>query len=253
MLAEGAQPYGKRFPCWNPVLFQPTGGPLMLFYKVGARPKRWWGMRMISRDGGRCWDPAEPLPKGVQGPVKNKPVQLATGDVLCPSSTEDRGWRVHFDRTPDLGQTWERIGPINDGKRSGAIQPTLLTYPDGSLQALCRTKKRGIAGTWSRDAGRTWSELTPTALPNPNSGLDGVTLKDGRQLLVYNHVTRGRSPLNVAVSRDGMHWEMVLILESGSGEFSYPSVIQASDGRVHITYTYQRRSIKHIVLDPSCL
>lgn len=253
VVADGVRSGTKRYPCWNPVLFQPRDGPLMLFYKVGVKPRSWSGMRMLSGDGGRQWGRPEPLPEGFCGPAKNKPLQLDNGNVLCPSSTEGGGWRVHFELTGDLGRTWERTGPVGDRNGFGAIQPTLLRHPDGSLQALCRTKKRVIASSWSRDGGRTWSELSPTSLPNPNAGIDAVTLRDGRQLLVYNHARRGRSPLNVAVSEDGLGWETVLVLERGSGEFSYPSVIQASDGRVHITYTYLRRSIKHVVLDSSRL
>jgi predicted neuraminidase len=69
--------------------------------------------------------------------------------------------------------------------------------------------------------------------------------------VVYNHTNRGRSPLNVAISKDGKHWHQVLTLEDEPAkEFSYPAVIQTSDGLVHITYTWKRERIKHAVLDP---
>ncbi len=252
-LADGAGAEGKGHPCWNPVLFQPREGPLMLFYKVGIKPRKWWGMMMVSEDGGRNWSPPKRLPDGICGPSKNKPIQLDNGDILCPSSTEAGGWHVHFELTPDFGETWECVGPVEDHRALAAIQPALLSYPDGSLQALCRTRKKVIAATRSLDGGRTWSELAPLSLPNPNSGIDAVTLRDDRHLLVYNHTSRRRSPLNVAVSVDGSHWENVLTLEDSRGEFSYPAVIQASDDRVHVTYTYKRRTIKHIVLDPAGL
>ena len=77
-----------------------------------------------------------------------------------------------------------------------------------------------------------------------------MTLRDGRHLIVYNHTDRGRSPLNVAVSLDGKTWEAALVLESEPGEYSYPAVIQTSDGLVHITYTWQRQRIKHVVDRP---
>ena len=110
-----------------------------------------------------------------------------------------------------------------------------------------------IVETWSTDGGRSWSKLGATALPNPNSGIDGVTLADGRLLLVYNHTSTARTPLNVAISRDGKTWTPVVALESDAGQYSYPAVIQSADGLVHVTYTWQRQKIKHVVLDPKKL
>ncbi len=255
-VANGIQYEGKRHPCWNPVLFQPKDGPLLLFYKVGPDPQTWWGMLTTSNDGGKTWDQPRRLPEGIDGPVKNKPIQLADGDILCGSSTEYDGWRVHFERTSDLGKTWKRIGPINDGTEFNAIQPSILTYPDGRMQILCRSREKVVTQSWSDDGGQTWSEMTATELPNPNSGTDAVTLADGRQLLVYNHSLRngrGRGLLNVAVSEDGKHWKAALVLEDEKGEFSYPAVIQTADGLVHITYTHRRKKIKHVVVDPEKL
>jgi predicted neuraminidase len=252
-VAKGLQGAAESQPCWNPVLFQPTNGPLMLFYKVGPNPRQWWGMLMTSTNGGHTWSLPRRLPDGILGPIKNKPVQLAGGDILCPSSTEDAGWQVHFERTRDVGPTWEKTGPLNDPKVLSAIQPTILFHPDRRLQALGRTKQGKIFQIWSADQGRTWGTMTLTPLPNPNSGIDSLTLQDSRQLLVYNHASSGRSPLNVSVSRDGLEWEPALVLESSGGEFSYPAVIQSADGLVHITYTWKRRNIRHVVLEPARL
>lgn len=267
-VADGAQSPEKRHPCWNPVLFQPKDGPLMLFYKVGPSPSRWWGMLKTSDDAGKTWSEPHKLGESERlgdrnpnliGPVKNKPIQLADGTILCGSSSQHQGWRVHFERTRDRGKTWRVVGPINDGKTFGAIQPTILSYPGGRLQVLCRSQQGVIAQSWSAAGGKTWSEMTATSLPNPNAGIDAVTLDDGRQLLVYNHTTRkgefptGRNMLNVAVSTDGKDWTPVLTLEREKGEYSYPAVIQTSDGKVHATYTYRRRSVKHVVLDPGKL
>jgi len=252
-VANGVQSPSERYPCWNPVLFQPKNGSLMLFYKVGPNVPRWWGMLMISADEGRTWSAARRLPPGILGPIKSKPVQLANGDVLCPSSTEHDGWRAHFERTADLGQTWTKTAPLNDGKTIAAIQPCILRNNDGRLQALGRSKQGKLWQAWSQDQGKTWSALELIDLPNPNSGIDALTMSDGRHLLVYNHTTRGRSPLNVAVSEDGRHWKAALVLEHDPGEYSYPSVIQTRDGLVHITYTWKRQRIKHVVLDPKHL
>jgi predicted neuraminidase len=253
-VANGIQHATRRHPCWNPVLFQPRQGPLLLFYKVGPSPDTWWGMLMTSPDGGRTWSEGRRLPQDILGPVKNKPIELPTGELLCPSSSEHAGWRVHFERTPDLGRTWEFIGPVNDGKKIEAIQPSILMHLGGRLQALGRTDQGRIFEIWSEDAGKTWGPMTLSALPNPNAGLDAVTLRDGRHLLVYNHTRRGRSPLNVAVSADGRVWQAALVLEDQPGmEFSYPAVIQTRDGLVHITYTWKRQRVRHAVVDPAKL
>lgn len=241
-----------RHPCWNPVLFQQPGGKLLLFYKVGPSPREWWGMITTSDDGGMTWSWPHRLPEGVFGPIKNKPVRLESGTLLCPTSGEATGWRVQFEMTDDGGITWRRTDPIA-GPKPDAIQPTILIHSDGSLQALCRTRHNIITQTWSRDGGKTWSDLTSTNLPQNNSGLDAVTLRDGRFVLVYNHTTKGRSPLNLAVSEDGEHWQAGLVLEDEPGEYSYPAVIQSSDGLLHITYTWKRQRVRHIVVNPAKL
>jgi predicted neuraminidase len=252
-VANGRQPDGTRYPCWNPVLFQARGGPLLLFYKVGPRPSAWWGMLTTSIDGGRTWSLPARLPEGIYGPIKNKPVLLPDGALLCPSSTEDKGWRVHLERTADLGRTWTRTGPLNDGKTFAAIQPAILLHPASTLQIVCRSRQGKIVQAWSTDGGATWGPLEATPLPNPNSGIGAVTLADGRAILIYNHTQKGRSPLNVALSVDGKTWKAGPILESEPGEYSYPAVIQTADGRIHVTYTWMRQRIKHVVLDPAKL
>ena len=260
-VATGVQPDGTRWPCWNPVLFQQPGGDLLLFSKVGPNPREWWGLVRSSTDGGRTWGEPVRLSRdgtaitgGPVGPIKNKPVLLADGSILAASSTEDAGWRVHFERSGDGGKTWEVIGPVNDGKRIGAIQPSILDLGGGRLVALGRTREsRRLFQVESPDGGRTWGEMTLTDLPNPNSGTDAVTLADGRHLLVYNHTEKGRSPLNVAVSTDARHWTPVVTLETEPGEYSYPAIIQAADGTVHVTYTWKRRKIAHAVIDPTKL
>lgn len=257
-VANGVESAEVRYPTWNPVLFQPKSGPLMLFYKVGPTPDSWWGMQMTSADGGHAWSKPERLPDGILGPIKNKPVQLVNGDILSPTSSEHDGWRVYFERSADGGKTWTATKPVNDGYKLAAIQPSILFHKDGRLQAVGRTMNDIVFQTWSEDDGKTWSEMTSTGLPNPDAGTDAVTLADGRQLLVYNHNSvrddAGRTPLNIAVSDDGEHWESALILEDDpTRHFSYPAVIQTADGLVHITYTWNRERIKHVVVDPTKL
>lgn len=264
-VADGVQyvtPDGQqhRHPCWNPVLHQVEGGALMLFYKCGPSPSTWWGMLTTSDNGGASWSIPGRLPEGIDGPVKNKAI-VADGRLVCPSSSENDGWRLHLEMTGDLGRSWTRVGPLNDGKKIGAIQPSVLVHPDGRWQILARDRNGdgNVWSTWSEDQGIHWSPLASTGLPNPNSGTDAVMLADGRALLVYNHTRRsgdfpsGRNMLNVAVSKDGEAWEAALVLEKSPGEFSYPAVIQTPDGLVHVTYTWQRKKVRHVTIDPTKL
>lgn len=240
-----------RYPCWNPVLFQTKKGPLFLFYKVGPSPESWWGMLMTSENSGITWSVPKRLPNEILGPVRNKPVELGENTMLCGSSTENAGWRVRMERTRSFGQQWTKTEPLNSALEFGAIQPTILVYPAGRIQILCRTKQKRISESWSDDNGFTWSRMVATDLPNPNSAIDAVMLRDGRALLVYNHGTEDREVLNVAVSPDGKKWFAALVLDyEPGGELSYPAVIQTSDGLVHVTYTWKRQRIKHVVLDP---
>ncbi len=160
------------------------------------------------------------MPDDQVGPVRNKPVALPDGSLLCGASTENNGWRIHMERTSDLGATWERTPPLNDGKELSLIQPTILQWPSGKTQILCRSKQGKIFASWMSDDWKSWGPIRPTMLPNPNSAIDAVMLKDGRALL---------------------------------GEFSYPAVIQTGDGLVHATYTWKRERIKHVVIDPAKL
>lgn len=273
---DGGQPDGTSLPCWNPVLFQPRNasggpaGPLLLFYKVGPSPARWWGMVRHSWDGGCTWDaaPADRLPPGLLGPAKNKPVQLPTGRIISPCSVElpdGGGWRVYFERSDDAGATWRATPPVaQPAEIPRAVQPTLLTHGGGRLQAICRTNVGRLCECWSQDNGRNWSPVRLTDLPNCNSGVDAVTLAAAgaagaagvRHLLVYNHsnLEKVRYPLCVAASADGERWRAAAVLEDAPpGQYSYPAIIQSSDGLAHIAYTWKRRNVAHVVLDPARL
>ena len=261
-VANGAETEDPRVNCLNPVLFQLPKGPLLLFYKTG----KWWAYVKRSTDEGVTWSKPARLHNGLFGPVKNKPVLLADGSILSPSSVEipsptGRCWRVHFERSTNGGTSWELIGPVNDGIDIQAIQPSILFHPNNRLQALGRTQQGKLFEIWSENGGLSWGAMSLMELPNNNSGTDAVTLRDGRHVLVYNHTgniegrsSGHRSPLNVAVSKDGKVWEAALVLEDEpKREFSYPAVIQTRDGLVHITYTYRRENIRHVVIDPAQL
>jgi len=263
-VANGIQNATLRYPTWNPVLYQIPGGDLLLFYKIGPKPSEWKGWMVRSKDNGVTWSKPEALPEGFLGPIKNKPVTLQDGSLLCPSSTEgSANSGVHFEKFDVKKNQWTMMGPVDNNGFKSIIQPTIMFHGKDTLQALCRSKECILLQTWSYDEGKTWTPLSKTNMPNNNSGVDAVTLKDGRQLLVYNHVLpdstwqkgKGpRTPLNVAISKDGINWSAAAVLEdSPISQYSYPAVMQSKDGMVQIVYTWRRTRIKYVKIDPSKL
>lgn len=278
---------GGEFPCWNPVLFQPRGGPVMLFYKVGPSPAKWWGVRKISHDFGKTWSAAERLPQGILGPAKNKPIQLDDGTIISPCSAEgEGGWHTYFERSTDGGKSFTATPFVEQDAGMKTNQPAILIHSQSTLQAICRTTSGKLAETWSNDAGRTWSKIALTDLPNCNSGVDAVSRGMGFQpmkdtsrdavgatsskvvqhgleahataahFLIYNHsnIEKVRYPLCIAASSDGKLWQAAVELEiDPPGQYSYPATIVGRDGLLHAAYTYKRRSIKHAIIDPAKL
>ncbi|MBL0159110.1 MAG: exo-alpha-sialidase [Bryobacterales bacterium] len=258
-------------PTWNPVLFHTIDGTLWLYYKFGPSPMTWTAARRFSRDEGRTWSEIERLPAGILGPIRAKPLVLGDGTIVSGTSVESyRSWAVWIERSTDNGKTWTKTGPITVPRTvprrnprgsgpaqvpgvsewdftDGLIQPSVVAAGGKRLRLYARaTSSIGrICVAESNDAGVTWSAARLTELPNPNSGLDAVTLRDGRMVMIYNHTERGRTPLNLAVSRDGESWTMFQALETEPGEYSYPNVIQGADGDLHITYTWKRQRVRY--------
>jgi predicted neuraminidase len=239
-------------PCWNPVLFRERdSGEVQLYYKAGPSPQTWSGFCRRSQDGGATFGPTAILPAGLLGPIKNKPVQLDDGTILAPSSVESyNAWACWVERSTDGGRTWSKQGPIHHPKHAdGIIQPSILKSADGSLFMLTRSTRAigQICRADSSDGGLTWTAARALDdLPNPNSGIDAVTLADGRHVLLHNPTHVGRTPLVLSISDDdGKSWKSARVLESEAGEYSYPAVIQAADGVVHVSYTWRRQRIRH--------
>jgi predicted neuraminidase len=260
-------------PLWNPVLFRDRSDILWLFYKVAPTIPAWTGLYRTSRDGGRSWSSPTALPAGLLGPSKNKPITLSNGDILCGTSSESwRSWSCWVEISADGGHSWSRHGPIVAPQQmrsgdtpagqlthdralpqdfAGVIQPSVWEHKPGRLTMLMRATARigAVCVSHSDDYGRTWSPAQPTALANPNSGLDAARLADGRVALACNPTRAGRSPLALLLSADnGATWPWRHDLETEPGEYSYPAIIQAADGRVHLAYTYRREEIRHVVL-----
>jgi predicted neuraminidase len=247
-------------PCWNPVLFHSSDGKLWLYYKFGPSARTWTGARLLSTDEAHTWSPPDHLPAGLLGPIKDKPLVLHDGTIVSGASVESySSWASWIDRSTDNGRSWTKIGPITVPPQpaqtsqpsqsehvSGIIQPTIVPLGRKHLRLYARsTSDIGrICVADSFDNGLSWTQAHATDLPNPNSGIDAVALRDGRVVLIYNNTTTGRTPLNLAISADGEHFKIFETLEDQPGEYSYPAIIQGKGGELDITYTWNRKRIR---------
>jgi predicted neuraminidase len=271
--------------CWNPVLFHTRDGRLWLYYKYGASPSTWLGARKVSSDEGLTWSDEEHLPPGILGPIKDKPLVLANGTIVSGSSVEAGKWTAWIERSTDNGKSWAKYGPVtvpdaldtpNDlaiaaGKEQappagssaavtkiyppppstvGIIQPAVVLLDKQHLRfyARSRTRSARIAAADSFDDGKTWTQARFLDIPNPNSGIDAVRLKDGRIVLIFNNSYNRRTPLNLAISDDGEHFHVFRTLEDGPGQYSYPAIVEAANGDLLITYSWRRETIKFLRL-----
>ena len=239
---------------WNPVLFRDPSRGVYLFFKVGPEVPTWQTYWTKSTDNGLTWsEPLELVPGDVggRGPVKDKPIILSDGAWLAPASTELGRWEPFADRSEDAGLTWTRSESFSIDreviKGLGGIQPTFWESAPGHVHALMRTTGAVVGRAYSTDGGRTWSAVTPSGLPNNNSGIDALRLEDGRVLLVYNPVGKNwgeRTPLNLAVSNDnGSTWTDLASFETAEGEYSYPAIV-ATTGGIAVCYTWKRERVR---------
>ncbi len=254
ILARGPMHFPDKDTIVNPVIFKHSSGKVLFFYKIGTLTDGITGRMRVSEDNGQTFGAVINLPAGIMGPSKNKPIELSNGDILCPSTSRQ------MEITSDFGTTWQTRTVPNNAAYEGVIQPTVLQYPGGKLQAIFRTQEDNLAQSLSFDEGNSWSSLNLTSLPSNNSGIDAATLDDGCHLIVYNHssIPSGnwggpRTPLNLALTTNGTTWYAALVLEDEPGEYSYPALIQSDDGLVHIVYTWHRLRIKHVTIDPDQL
>ena len=249
----------RNDPHWNPVLFNAPDGKLYLYFKVGKEIDDWETWVQYSKDGGETWTVAKELvegDRGGRGPVRNHILVLSDSSWLAPASLEkDRVWNAFVDRSEDGGKTWLASETLildrNIIKGEGVIQPALWESKPNLVHMLLRTSAGKIGRSDSKDNGFTWSPVELTDVPNNNSGIDLVKIKDETIALVYNPVGENwgkRYPMQLAVSFDnGLTWPIQEVIEAGEekNEFSYPSIIY-DEGYLVFCYTWNRERIKFV-------
>ncbi len=245
----------KGFSEGNPVLFYSRDGKLFLIYAI-LFGESWDDSKIFmkySEDNGKNWGDAKVIYNRRGMLTKNKPIYLNNGDILLPIEDEVLGQAL-FLISKDDGLTWHVAG--DRVKPALASQPAVVECKENKLLALMRTGEKNsfIKKSYSVDNGKRWENALLTTLKNPDSGIDAVKLQDGKILIVFNDSFTRRNPLNIALSDDcGKNWYNKRVIDSDIGDLSYPAVIQASDGMIHITYSYNGAGIKHVYFNEEWL
>jgi predicted neuraminidase len=260
----------------NPVLFAEPGGRIWLLH-TSTEPHDQKTSRVVvrrSEDGGETWSPSEVLFDGPGLFLRSPIVVLSNGDWLLPAYyCRSEGHHSVVLLSSDQGATWsEHEVPESLGR----VQMSVVERDDGTLFAVFRSRQADrIYAAESTDAGRTWSKPERTELANNDSSVQLTKLSSGELALVFNDSTlerdqfrweqRGegwrrkplRTPLTLALSEDGGRtWRYRRNVQVADLEhrdrpmgYSYPAILQASDGRLHIAFSYLRKAIKHVVID----
>jgi len=254
----------------NPVIWQATDGLVWLFY-VCRMGDTWSSSRIkakVSRDGAETWSDSMLLTLQPGTMVRNRPIVLDNGDYLLPiyhetgEDTEKTGADTTsvFLRGDPKTHHWTEAGRIHSQK--GNLQPGVVQLDDGRLIAYCRragdylpTTKGWIVRSESKDRGQTWSEGVDSVFPNPNAAVDFLRLQNGHLLLIYNDSMSDRTPLTAVISTDGdRSYASKRNIKSGEGDFGYPYAIQARDGKIHLVFTSDERTvINHAVFEESAI
>lgn len=237
----------------NPVLYR-AGNRLQLWY-VSAAVGGWAGSSInhsTSTDGGRTWSPARKLVTSpffnVSTLVRSPPLPLADGGLGLPVYHEFIAKHGEWLRLAADGRI---VAKTRIGAPVPALQPAVAVVDPQRAVALLRDAGPGpgqVRRTVTADGGLHWQDASATEVPNPNASVAVLRLASGRLLLAGNPAD-GRSALKLWLSADeGRSWQPSRTVDSapdGGAEFSYPALLLAPDGRIHLAYTWRRQGIKH--------
>lgn len=242
----------------NSVLVHGSDKQLRLYY-VSVSFGGWAGSAlnvMQSGDEGRSWSAPQRL---VTSPFFNvstlnkcSAVEYEDGSIGLPVYHELFGKFAELLHVDASGKIVDKQR-ITHGRHS--IQPLILPLDQRRALALMRdtvAQPGRVLLSHTSDAGQGWSPDERLELPNPDSAIAGLRRPDGSLLLVLNDVEVGRNSLALAVSRDnGTSWKVVRHFEQSASaeEYSYPYLIRADDGTMHLVYTWNRKRIRYVMFN----
>ena len=237
---------GLPDPAANPLLVV-DGDRVRLFF--AHAPLQWWSASLWlaeSQDRGVTWStPAQlPLPAGAN--VRNPPIKFDDGSLLLPAYSDF--WLNGLMLREDRNVPW-RVNAVYGPEDDILLQPAVAQIDGDSLLLVGRNRGGAkLLYATSDDRGETWSAARRSPLPNPDSAASLTQLQDGSLLLIFNDDPELRTPLVAMVSSDGgISWSGRTVIAEGAGAFSYPSVVQASNGNFHVTYSENRTRIVYQV------
>ena len=157
----------------------------------------------------------------------------------------------------DNGKNWKASSPIVG---LGPIQPSLVEKKNGHIIAYMRDSgndPKRILKSISKDKGETWSFATDTKIPNPSSSVEVLQLKNGNWIMACNDNESNRNQMAILLSfNEGKSWDVKKYVgkydENSGITLSYPSLIQSSDGRIHLTYSLKEnkgKTIQHVIFN----
>lgn len=233
----------------NPVLYS-EGDQVWLFQAVVPFG---WSLARIevqrSTDRGYSWSE----PQAIDGPVGSNtrfpPVRTASGTLLLPAYSDLHICSLLFSSTD--GDDWSLRSVIATPLPFGSIQPSVVHLGDDRLLAVMRNTGGGwLWAAASGDQGQSWSRPIDTNFANPDSPAAMLRLAGGNLALIFNDSRTERSPLSVAISPDeGLTWSAGKVIVDGDLKYSYPAAAQTPDGLIHIVYSHNRETIRHVTIN----
>jgi predicted neuraminidase len=265
----------------NPVVFEDSEGKIHIFHTTqgaGAGEANSKVLEVTSNDHGFTWSTPKVLFEKGGSFTRHPLLVLQDGTWLLPmtyvtSKGIGEGAETNYSAmklSHDRGRTWTECVVQDSLAR---VQPTVVDVGSNLVSFFRDRASDWIYRSTSSD-GCHWSKPEPTVLPNNNASVQSFRLKNGHIVMVFDnsHANRSgskpvqglRKPLSIALSVDeGKSWSFVRDIEQGRPgygaeeqrpktpgreEYSYPTVMQTDDGKIHVAFTFRRQTIKEVEL-----